>query len=226
MPVADAVIIYFALPMIVAVLSGIVLAEAMNFARWAAAIVGFLGVALTVGPSSALFQWTSLLPMVATVFYAFAHMLTRKVNRKTPPMIIAFYAALSFIGYALVLSLIFGSGTFENAANPSLAFLTRGWAMPGFEDGLKILVVGAFTSTGFFCYAEAYRMAPPSFVAPFEYSAIVWAIALGYLFFGDLPSQLTLIGSVIIIGSGLYLGWQERRQVGADPVAGAARKAV
>ena len=90
---------------------------------------------------------------------------------------------------------------------------TRGWVMPTLHDGLVIGLVGVMTFTGFYAYAEAYRLAPPSFVAPFEYSALVWAIGLGFVFFGDLPTQAMLVGSAIIIGAGLFLSWQERRAV-------------
>ena len=81
------------------------------------------------------------------------------------------------------------------------------------RDGMVIALVGAMTFTGFYAYAEAYRLAPPSFVAPFEYSALVWAVGLGFLFFGDLPTMRMLIGSAIIIGAGLFLALAERRIV-------------
>ena len=73
-------------------------------------------------------------------------------------------------------------------------------------------MVGVFTLVGFFAYAEAYRSASPSFLGPFEYSAMVWAAGLGFLFFGDIPVARTLLGSLIIIGAGLFLALEERRQ--------------
>jgi drug/metabolite transporter (DMT)-like permease len=138
-------------------------------------------------------------------------MLTRKADRSLPPMVISFYAALSFLGVAGILALGFGSGAFATDIHPSLAFLTRGWVMPNAHDALVIGLVGVITFTSFYAYAEAYRLAPPSFVAPFEYSALVWAIGLGFVFFGDLPTMAMLAGSAIIIGAGLFLSWQERR---------------
>ena len=77
-----------------------------------------------------------------------------------------------------------------------------------------MVIVGLFTLTGFFAYAEAYRSASPSFLGPFEYSAMVWAAGLGFLFFGDVPGTATIIGSAIIIGAGLYIALAER---GAKP---------
>ena len=211
MSLADAVSLYFALPLITVVLSGLVLQERVPLGRWIATAVGFIGVAVMLRPTSALFEWASLLPLTASLFYSLGNLLTRKVDRALPPMVTAFYAALSFLAVAGLLALMFGTGAFATDIHPSLSFLTRGWVMPTLHDGMVMGVVGTMTFTGFFAYAEAYRLAPPSFVAPFEYSALVWAIGLGFVFFGDLPTSQMLIGSAIIIGAGLFLSWQERR---------------
>lgn len=133
-----------------------------------------------------------------------------RVDLDVPPLITGAYAALSFLMVAGTLALIFGSGAFETNIHPSLAFLTRGWAMPSAQDA--VVMTDTLTLTGFFAYAEAYRSAAPSFLGPFEYSAMVWAAGLGYAFFGDIPSSETVTGSAIIIGAGLFLGWQERRR--------------
>jgi drug/metabolite transporter (DMT)-like permease len=138
-------------------------------------------------------------------------MLTRKIDRALPPMITAFYTGMSFVLIAGILSLIFGFGAFTINVHPSLDFLTRGWVMPGLSDGLTIFAVGVLTVSGFFGYAQAYRLASPSFIAPFEYSSMIWAILFGYLFFKDVPTGETVVGAAIIIAAGLFLGWQERR---------------
>lgn len=212
MSLADAVSLYFALPLFVVLLSGFIVQEKVPLARWVATVIGFIGVAVMLRPTSALFDWASLLPLTASLFYALGNLLTRKVDRALPPMVTAFYGALSFLAVAGVLALVFGTGAFATNAHPSLAFLTRGWVMPTLHDALVIGVVGLMTFTNFYAYAVAYQIAPPSFVAPFEYSALVWAIGLGFLFFGDLPTSQMLTGSAVIIGAGLFLSWQERRR--------------
>lgn len=211
MTLADAVALYFALPLIMVVLSGTVLGERVKTSHWVAAAVGFTGVLIMLKPTSGLFDWAALLPLTASFFYALGNMFTRKVDESVPPLVIGAYAAVSFLFVAGLLALIFGWGSFQTSIHPSLAFLTKGWVMPGMQDGIVMAIVGVFTLTGFFAYAEAYRNASPSFLGPFEYSAMVWAAGLGFLFFGDVPSGATLAGSGIIIGAGLYLSWQERR---------------
>ena len=210
MTLADAVALYFALPLIMVILTGTVLGERVKPSHWVAAGVGFLGVIIMLKPTSGLFDWAALLPLTASVFYALGNLFTRKVDESVPPLIIATYAALSFLLVAGLLSVIFGSGAFETDIHPSLAFLTRSWVMPDFKDATVMFVVGVFTLTGFFAYAEAYRSASPSFLGPFEYSAMVWAAGLGFLFFGDIPGLETVVGSAIIIGAGLYITYAER----------------
>lgn len=211
MTLADAVALYFALPLIMVVLSGTVLGEQVKPSHWAAAILGFGGVLIMLQPTSGLFDWAALLPLTASLFYALGNMSTRKVDPHVPPLVIGAYAALSFLLVAALLAVVFGSGAFETDVHPSLAFLTKGWVMPDFKDGLVMAIVGVFTLTGFFAYAEAYRNASPSFLGPFEYSAMVWAAGLGFLFFGDVPTVRMLAGSAVIIGAGLYLSLHERR---------------
>lgn len=211
MPLADAVAIYFALPLIVVLLSGVLLRESIQGERLLVAGLGFFGVVIAIEPSRAVFDWASMLPLIATVFYAIGHILTRKVDHALHPMMIAFYTAFCFAVVAGLLSIIFGFGTFASDLHPSLSFLTRGWEMPTWRDGMLICVLGLMSLSGFFAYAQAYRVAPPSFVASFEYSSMLWAIGLGFFFFSDVPKQSMVIGSAVIIVAGLYLGWHERR---------------
>ncbi len=211
MTLADATAIYFALPLIVAALSGLMIREQVKAWRWVAAFVGFLGVLVTIKPASSLFEPAAVLTLIATCLYAAGNLFTRRIDRNVPPLVIAMFAGIGFLAVALLLALIFGSGRFATSTHPSLAFLTRAWVLPSLRDWGLLAGFGVATATGFFSYAEAYRKAPASFIAPFEYSAMIWAILFGYWIFGDVPVSTTLIGSAIIIGSGLFLGWWEWR---------------
>ncbi len=212
MTLADATAIYFALPLIVAILSGWVVGEKVQSGRWLAAAFGFLGVALAIKPTSALFEPASILTLIATFLYSLGNLFTRRLDRAVSPLIVATYAGFGFLFIACCLALVFGSGAYYSASSPSIGFLTRPWVAPSLRDWLLILGFGISTAIGFFTYAEAYRSAPPSFIAPFEYSSMVWAISLGYIFFADIPGFTTLVGSAIIIIAGLFLGWWEHRQ--------------
>jgi drug/metabolite transporter (DMT)-like permease len=212
MTLADATAIYFALPLIVAALSGLMIRERVRAWRWIAALIGFAGVLITIRPGSSLFEPAAILTLIATCLYAVGNLFTRRIGPAVPPLIIALFGGISFMSVALVLALVFGTGRFQSEMHPSLAFLTRGWVMPSLSDWGLLAGFGIATATGFFSYAEAYRKAPASFIAPFEYSAMIWAVLFGWWIFGDVPVQTTLIGSTVIIGSGLFLAWWEHRQ--------------
>jgi drug/metabolite transporter (DMT)-like permease len=211
MTLADATAIYFALPLIVAALSGVMIKEEVKPWRWIAAGAGFIGVLVTIKPGSSLFEPAAFLTLIATCLYAVGNLFTRRIGPQVPPLVIALFGGISFMSVALVLALIFGTGRFHSEAHPSLAFLTRAWVMPSWRDWGLLAGFGVATATGFFSFAEAYRKAPASFIAPFEYSAMIWAVLFGWWIFGDVPMRTTIIGSVIIIGSGLFLGWWEYR---------------
>jgi drug/metabolite transporter (DMT)-like permease len=213
MTLADATAIYFALPLIVAALSGVMIKEDVKPWRWIAAGAGFIGVLVTIKPGSSLFEPAATLTLIATCLYAVGNLSTRRIGPQVPPLVIALFGGISFMTVAVVLAMIFGTGRFHSEAHPSLSFLTRAWIMPSLRDWGLIAGFGVATATGFFSFAEAYRKAPASFIAPFEYSAMIWAVLFGWWIFGDVPVRTTLIGSAIIIGSGLFLGlWEYRQQ--------------
>ena len=226
MTLADATAIYFALPLIVAALSGLMIREEVKPWRWIAAFIGFIGVLITIRPTSSLFEPAAILTLIATCLYAAGNLFTRRIDRKVPPLVIAMFAGFGFLSVALLLALIFGTGKFVTSSHPSLAFLTRAWVMPSLRDWGLLAGFGIATATGFFSYAEAYRKAPASFIAPFEYSAMIWAVLFGWWIFGDVPARTTIIGSVVIIGSGLFLGWFEWRRSGQLGEAKESRQSV
>jgi drug/metabolite transporter (DMT)-like permease len=219
MTLADATAIYFALPLIVSAMAGLVLGERVQSWRWAAAFIGFIGVLITIRPASSLFEPAAFLTLIATCLYAAGNLTTRRISPSVPPFTVALVGGVAFMAVALVLAAIFGTGRFHNEAHPSLAFLTRAWTMPSLSDWGLLFGFGLATATGFFSYAEAYRNAPASFVAPFEYSAMIWALLFGWWIFGDVPVLTSMAGSAVIIASGLWLGWQEwRRNQGRSAV--------
>lgn len=217
MTLTDATAIYFALPLIVSALAGLILGERVQSWRWTAAFIGFVGVLITIRPGASVFEPAALLTLVATCLYAAGNLTTRRISPSVSPFITALVGGIAFMAVALVLALIFGSGRFYSVAHPSVAFLTRAWTMPSVNDWGLLLGFGLATATGFFTYAEAYRNAPASFVAPFEYSAMLWALLFGWWIFGDIPLATSMVGSAVIIGSGLWLGWREWQQVAAGP---------
>jgi len=88
------------------------------------------------------------------------------------------------------------------------------WVTPTLFDLALFALAGFFGSIGVMCLTHAFRLAPAAAIAPFEYTALVWATLLGYLVWGELPDGITLIGAAIVIASGLYIIYRETRKTG------------
>jgi drug/metabolite transporter (DMT)-like permease len=88
------------------------------------------------------------------------------------------------------------------------------WVPPTLLDLGLFALAGFFGSIGVMCLTHAFRLAPAAVIAPFEYTALVWATLLGYLIWGELPDAITLLGASIIIASGLYIIYRETRKPG------------
>ena len=190
----ELIAILFVAPMLVTVLAGPLLGEQVGWRRMVAVLVGFAGMLIVIRPGLDGLQIGHLFALAAMVSLATYFMLTRSMNETET-----------------VQSLLFWS-----AAVPALLFAP---AVPLYgsipDDPLLLVLVcglGAVGAVGHYLLILAYARADVSALSPYLYSQIVWAALLGWAVFDDLPDRWTVIGSVIIVGSGLYVGWRERRR--------------
>lgn len=211
MKLADAVAIYFSMPLMVAALSGLVIGERVPPGRWVAVAVGFGGVVIVQHPGTGVFEPASLVVLFSTLCYALGFMLTRPVGMRVDSAVMSFWQLVGFLTTGLLLSLIFGSGAFHDAAHPSLGYLTAGWVTPTLPDIWKLLGFSAMAAVLVALYAAGYKIATPSFVAPVEYSALIWAGLWGYVLWGDIPGRSTVGGAALIVAAGLWMIWREAR---------------
>lgn len=207
---ADAVAVFFIAPLMITVFSVVFLKEYVGPWRWFAVVVGFCGVLLVAKPGSDAFQIASLLPILAAVFYALIHILTRKMGGTESAATMAFYIQAMFIIVCLVIGLLIGDGRFGDQDDPSLRFLLRAWSWPTEADYPFFLLLGFGVAFGGYFISQAYRVAEAGFVAPFEYLGMPLAILLGVLLFDEYPDAQTLIGAALIIGAGLFTLWREQ----------------
>ena len=192
MPLGEASAIQFLAPVLVTAFSGILLGEHVGLRRWVAVVCGFIGVLLVTRPGSGLFGWIALLPLASAFFMATYYILTRIIRDKDSPDTTTFYSTA--LG-ALVLSVL-------------LAF---NWQTPEPVQWLLMLSMGCFGAIGHFMLVKAFHSAEASVLSPFTYSHVLFAILLGLLIFGDMPSLWTISGVCLIVGSGLYIWYQESR---------------
>lgn len=211
LPFADAVAIYFSLPLIIAALSGLLIGEKVPLARWLAVALAFGGVAIVLRPGSGLFDPASLIVLFSTLCYAIGLMLTRPVGMRVNAAVMGVWQLVAFLVTGGILALVFGGGAFHSEAHPSLSYLTGGWVSPSAGDLAKLLGFGTGAALATFLYTAGYRVATPSFVAPFEYSGLLWASLLGFVMWGDIPPVSTIQGAALIVGAGLWMIWRESR---------------
>lgn len=184
--------IMFATPFIVAVLSGPFLGEWIGPRRWAAVIVGFLGVLVVTRPWSGEVHWAMLLSLTGACCYAVYNLLTRMLAGHDSAATTSIY------------SVAFG-------AVVATALVPFVWTTPqslGVVAGM--IAIGFFGAFGHWLLITAHGYAPAGVLAPFIYTQIVWMVSLGWLVFAQVPAANTLAGAAIVIASGLYLLYRER----------------
>ena len=209
LPLAEGVAIFFISPLLITVFSVLFLKETVGPRRWAAVVIGLIGVIVILRPGSASFQTASLLPLLAAFGYATLHMLTRYIGKTESAASMSFYIQVTFLIICLAFGLIIGDGKFSGGGDPSLEFLFRAWSWPSSNHYLIMILIGAGSAFGGFFISQAYRISEAAVVAPFEYIALPIAIFWGVVIFGDWPDKTTLAGIALLLGSGLYIIWRE-----------------
>lgn len=210
-PLADAVAMYFTMPLIVAALAGPLLGEKVPLARWAVITIGFLGVLVMIRPGAGVFEPAALFALWAAFAYGTGQMLTRRIGFAVRPSVIAFHQNIIYLAIGALLSLVFGFGQFATETHPSLAFMVRGWSAPPLFDLTLMLSLGILSGTAMVLFTQAYRLAEANLVAPFEYTGMFWATFYGLVLFGDFPDLATGLGAALVIGAGLYMLAGDRR---------------
>ena len=212
MPLAEVVTITFTMPLFVTAMSAVILREKVGVRRWAAVVVGFIGVSIILSPSGEFNPLAVLFAFLASITYATQTIFTRYLGSHDHPLTIAFNAIFIFTCVSAMLSLLMHSGILSvTSEHPSLAFFGRDWIMPGSFDLLLMLIIGLIAAVGFYCLSQAYCVSEASAIAPFEFTYILWAVLFGFLFWNEMPGPTTFIGIGILVSSSLYIWYRERQ---------------
>ena len=184
--------IFFTVPIIIALLGAPLLGEKLDARRWAAVLLGFVGVLVIVQPGSEAFHPAVILSVGNAILYAIFILMTRWLAAYDSPETIQFLPAVgAMIGMA--------------------PFALAAWEWPsGWLEWTLACLLGVFGGTGHYLLALANRYAPASVVAPFLYQQVLYLAAFGYVVFGDVPPASLWLGAAIVIASGLYLFARER----------------
>jgi drug/metabolite transporter (DMT)-like permease len=200
LPIVDATAISFVSPLITVAMSALFLKERVRIYRWLAVIAGFVGILVMLGPHFDLSAHAgaagTTLGLAFAIGGAFCNagsvIQTRRLTETETTSSIVFY-------FSLICALA------------GLATWPLGWLVPTWIELAALVTVGLCGGLAHILLTESYRLAPASVVAPFDYTAMVWAFLLGYFFFNELPTIYVFIGAGIIAGAGLFLIWRERQ---------------
>jgi drug/metabolite transporter (DMT)-like permease len=194
MPLANVSAILLALPLAVTMAAALFLGEPVGWRRWSAIIVGFAGVLIVIRPGLEGFNIYSLSALVAVAFITLREITTRRLTSDVPSLTVALWTTIGITTFSAVIM----AGT--------------EWRAVGQLSWLLLLGAAVAILFGSLLSVMAMRVGEISFVAPFRYTAMIWAIALGILIFGEWPDQPTLIGTGIIIATGIYSLHREQQR--------------
>jgi drug/metabolite transporter (DMT)-like permease len=199
MPLATAYTIFFVAPLLITALSVPFLGETVGPRRWAAIVVGLVGVLVVLRPTGeGVLSIAGLAVLGAAVGYAVSAITVRVLSRTDTTQAMVFW---------MVTMLSLGAG----------ALAWPGWVPVRAEHAWLILGVGAAGAVGQYAITEAFSRGEASVIAPFEYTALAWGVGLDMALWGVLPDAVTWLGAAIIVGSGLYLIRRERLAEHAVP---------
>jgi len=194
MPLADVTVIIFGSAFWTTVFAIPLFKEKVGPHRWAAVILGFLGVAIALRPGTELFQPIAILALLAGMAFAGINLTARWLRSTETTTQLVFYL---MIGMTIVASI-------------PLPFV---WTPMPLTDLAIFAGMGVFTLIGYIFMTRAFVIAETGVVAPFEYSVLIYAVILGYLIWGEVPDAYVWTGAALIIGSGLYMIHRESRAV-------------
>ena len=199
-----AVTLFFASPLFVTILSKFILQENIGFRRWGAVLIGFVGVYLVMNPNFNNLNIYTLFPVFTAIAYAATIIIQHKTADKDSLFAQTFHILLAAILFSLVAGIVLGNGQFDIYESEALQFMFRKWNI-SFDTSLVLLISLGFTfSIGISFIFQAYRIASPSNIAPFEYILILYALLLGWIIWRDIIDLQSTIGLALIVGAGLY----------------------
>jgi len=200
MPMAGAIAIGFSAPLFSAILSLLWLKERADGPRLAALAAGFIGVLIVTRPGAGTFQLGALFALANAMMYGSVTVAVRSMTRTESTITLLMWQMATVAGFHSLL----------------LAF---GFVMPTPRDAAILIASGAANALGQYSWTRALGLAPATVVSPFYYLLLVWALGIGFVVWGDIPTPSLLLGSGIVVASGLALLLREMKR-------GAPAKAV
>ena len=193
MPIANITAILQSLPLVITLVAAVIFSEPVGWRRMLAILIGLGGVLLIVRPGPEGFSIYALYGLAAVACVTLRDLATRRLSADVPSMRVTFITSVSIMA-------VFG------LAGLGTPWVPMGARELGLTAGAALFIIG-----GYLFSIMVMRVGEISFVTPFRYTGILWALLLGWLAFDEWPDPLTLAGVVIVVGSGLFMLYREAR---------------
>ena len=203
LPLAEAIALFFMVPLLVTIMSGPLLGENVTALAWGAVAIGLVGAFIILQPGSALFNPAALLSLISAATYALSMILARKYGEETPSSVMSFYQNIVYLVGAAAFAGIAALFGIKPPGHPSFDFLFRSWDWPNNHDLLLMGACGVIAAVGMTLLTHAYRKGQANIITPFEYTGMIWAVVFGFAFFGEVPRATTFTGMALIAAAGV-----------------------
>jgi drug/metabolite transporter (DMT)-like permease len=190
LPLADASVIFFSAAFILTAASALFLKEHVGIHRWSAVVVGFIGVVIAMNPTGSGSVTAGLMVLFAALVYSLLFIWGKKLSHDDS-----------------VISLVFSTNLGMGIA--ATALLPWAWVPITWELFGKFLLMAVVALIAHYSFAAAFARAEVSVLAPFEYSMLLWTVALGFLIWGEIPTSEMWTGATLIIAAGIYVAHRE-----------------
>lgn len=197
-PLADATALGYATPLFTVILAAMFLGEVVRLWRWLAVIIGLGGVLLMLSPHLGQGSYDdvatlgALFALSAAFLFGVAMTQIRHMAAKeTTGALVFFYSAVGIV--------------------VSLGTIYWGWVVPEGSDLIALIAMGILGGMAQILMTESFRHAEAAVLAPFAYTSMIWAVLIGYFWFGEVPALIVLAGAAIVVGSGLFVIWREHK---------------
>ena len=192
LPIAEATAIGFVAPLFITALSVPILKEKVGIHRWSAVMFGFLGVIIIVRPGTEFWHIASIMPLLGAFFFALFQIFTRLLSTTENTYTTLFYTGIGGLGWSSLM----------------VPFVWSPMLRIHFFVFFSIGIMGAIAHL---CMISAFDRAEASFLAPYNYTKLLWVAVLGYIIFGDIPSLEMWLGAFIIVSAGFYVFSREKK---------------
>ena len=212
LPLGFATALFFVTPFLITIFAHFFLKEEIGIRRWSAIVVGFIGVYITLNPDFSNFNYLSLLPILCAFCYSLSMIIIKKTSDKDSVYTQTFTFYFGAMFFSIIFYFVIGDGQYNTIDHPASQFIFREWFV-NLESSILFMVTTGVTATvAFLLLFTAYRIASPAVVSPFEYSILLWAPLIGWIYFEEIPNLNTVIGILIIVSSGIYIFIREKAQ--------------